>query len=509
LDFYEGDELFKKFDMGWVSNKGTAMNNNKLILSQNDKDDFVKINGQLYNVKKIIATTFKIKYYEYLTDSAFYLRTIDGSNTYNVDNLFVWSNNTSNQKRLIENQKYYFQSINNSENIEERYIDIDEDKIKCNYKEFKNIRVYENGLIKTASNKFTFGRIRQVDSYKDITIKGDFYRVHRLICFLFNPKDGLHELKEYSHLEVNHIDGNKTNNHYKNLEWVTPSQNMKHAIESGLCGYTIPVLQYELLSDGKKGNLIARYPCIKYAIKATTHSRDHIINVCNGDTKPYQYIWEYEKDGQSSISSRNKPFNQPKSKSTSPTFHFNKEDYITLPGFLNCKFYKEGVIQLPSGLFTIGYDNESDFKTLIIHRKNYKFHRLICYAFHPIQDKPNLSDYINLYVRHIDGNKQNNHADNLEWVSSSENVKHAINTGLCSYNIPVNQYEWVDGKRGNLIKKHISLKEAHDFSGQSITYIKKVAKGKGRPRDYDWEFELTQQVNSPKKVVFEFLDEDL
>jgi hypothetical protein len=35
-------------------------------------------------------------------------------------------------------------------------------------------------------------------------------------------------------LEVNHIDGNKLNCHYTNLEWVSSSQNLKHAWDSGL-----------------------------------------------------------------------------------------------------------------------------------------------------------------------------------------------------------------------------------------------------------------------------------
>jgi HNH endonuclease len=62
-----------------------------------------------------------------------------------------------------------------------------------------------------------------------------YYFVHRLVAMHY--VDGYEE-----GLQVNHIDGNKQNNHFTNLEWVTGAENMKHAVETGLKGFGKPYL---------------------------------------------------------------------------------------------------------------------------------------------------------------------------------------------------------------------------------------------------------------------------
>ena len=51
-------------------------------------------------------------------------------------------------------------------------------------------------------------------------------------------------------------------------------------------------------------------------------------------------------------------------------------------------------------------------------------HRLVACAFlgEPENEK--------MTVNHKDGNRQNNHIDNLEWLSLADNIRHAFNTGL-------------------------------------------------------------------------------
>lgn len=59
-------------------------------------------------------------------------------------------------------------------------------------------------------------------------------------------------------------------------------------------------------------------------------------------------------------------------------------------------------------------------------RERFFRHRLV--ATHFIQN----TDKLKKFVNHIDGNKSNNHVSNLEWVSQSENERHAFRTGLKS-----------------------------------------------------------------------------
>lgn len=55
--------------------------------------------------------------------------------------------------------------------------------------------------------------------------KAKTHKIHRLVTMAFCGKSGL---------EVNHIDGIKTNNKLNNLEYVTHKENMEHATANNL-----------------------------------------------------------------------------------------------------------------------------------------------------------------------------------------------------------------------------------------------------------------------------------
>ncbi|MFY7853698.1 MAG: HNH endonuclease [Brevundimonas sp.] len=52
--------------------------------------------------------------------------------------------------------------------------------------------------------------------------------VHRVVCAAFNGP------APFAEAQVNHRDGNRLNNHFSNLEWVSRSENLRHAYDNDL-----------------------------------------------------------------------------------------------------------------------------------------------------------------------------------------------------------------------------------------------------------------------------------
>jgi hypothetical protein len=114
--------------------------------------------------------------------------------------------------------------------------------MKQNKTEWKPIVGYEGfydvsneGQVRNARTKRVL-KNQKTKGYEHVSLcvnnlRKELY-IHRLVAIAF-----LQENKEKK--EVNHIDGIKTNNSISNLEWVTRSENMIHAIKSGLRDSTI------------------------------------------------------------------------------------------------------------------------------------------------------------------------------------------------------------------------------------------------------------------------------
>ena len=95
-------------------------------------------------------------------------------------------------------------------------------------------------------------------------------------------------------------------------------------------------------------------------------------------------------------------------------------------------------------------------------------HRLVAETF-----IPNVNDFPT--VNHIDGNKQNNHVSNLEWVSYSDNNIHALVHSLRKpkKGVPVIQYD----KDGNFVAMYKSSVEASNSTGYNVCSISHCLNG--------------------------------
>lgn len=140
------------------------------------------------------------------------------------------------------------------------------------------------------------------NGYSVVNLSGTIYSVHRLVAEAFIPNpDGK--------LQVNHIDGNKQNNHAFNLEWVTAKENMEHAVQNGLLNTDSEVKIKSAKENIKKaiernkvkvdqydidGNFICSFDSVIEASMATGANATHISLCAKGKHKTCGgFKWQY------------------------------------------------------------------------------------------------------------------------------------------------------------------------------------------------------------------------
>lgn len=106
-------------------------------------------------------------------------------------------------------------------------------------------------------------------------------------------------------------------------------------------------------------------------------------------------------------------------------------------------------------------------------------HRLVLMTFNPVDDMEKLQ------VDHIDGNKENNRLDNLEWVTNSENTRRAIEKGLWDNCFPSgnkSHHHKLSEEEVSHIKYYLLQKYSYDKIAEmfniSKSTIAQIAKGK-------------------------------
>ena len=120
-------------------------------------------------------------------------------------------------------------------------------------KDFPIYEVNQEGVIRNKRTKKV--KATRIDSwgYPQVSLSTGKHgenrskTVHRLVAKAFYETDS-------TDLQVNHIDGNKTNNNIDNLEFVTGSQNVKHAYDTGIrrpSGGRGPIRKIRIVETGQ------------------------------------------------------------------------------------------------------------------------------------------------------------------------------------------------------------------------------------------------------------------
>lgn len=118
--------------------------------------------------------------------------------------------------------------------------------------------------------------------------KGKHCNVHRLVAIEFIPN--LNNLAQ-----VNHINGDKSDNSVNNLEWITNEDNMKHGIENNLMNFGHRATKVNQFS--MDGEFIKSYPSMSQAHRDTGISNGGISMCAKGEyTHSGGFIWRYAND---------------------------------------------------------------------------------------------------------------------------------------------------------------------------------------------------------------------
>ena len=306
-------------------------------------------------------------------------------------------------------------------------------------------------------------KIKEVKTHKTgyvrVTIKNEQrktkFLVHRLVAisFIENP-----DKKRY----VNHINGKKADNRLENLEWSTASENVKHAIRTGLLKISVKKKgrMIEKLNDNK--NVIKTYNSIQEAAKKNNLTSDRIKLDCKKGTNKTGFYWRYAQNNNS----------------------LEGEEWKTIVDYPNYQISSMGRIKnnksdIMRPSITNGYYGLNLFKDGLSSR--HSIHVLVAKAFLPNTHPENLD-----MVNHKNGNKLDNNLSNLEWYNNSLNIIHAYETGLfVPHKCKVRQLSL----EGEFIKEWDSIIEASRALKINDPSISSVCKGKRKTSGgFKWEY---------------------
>ncbi|CAK0853954.1 unnamed protein product [Prorocentrum cordatum] len=263
----------------------------------------------------------------------------------------------------------------------------------------------------------SFGRLQYVtgsiglgclhpDGYRVTRVGGRFRLVHRLVAEAF-----LGDPPSLQHCQVNHKDGDRENNRVTNLEYVTPSQNIRHSY----CSNSSRQHGGRLLAKPVCGRFVGTemwnwYPSLVLAARQLNVHSSSISSCCRGLTKRSGgYEFKY-----ANVDVLNVAPGEQWRQAVHPD---------TGEGLLNWSVSSEGRVHSSRRIAGLGTRCASGYFKIQVNRQNINVHRIVARVFIGPPPDPEHRE-----VNHVDGDPGNNQAVNLQWASRQENIIHSYMT---------------------------------------------------------------------------------
>jgi len=377
---------------------------------------------------------------------------------------------------------------------DEQYVDFPHPRYSNTYK------VCNNGTI--INNKLnTAVKTHEFKNYTCVIINNERFRICDLVakCFM-----------EQSDLFLYHKDGDKKNNNISNLTFKNITDYLKDIYEDDW-KVIKDFKDYYISSKGKVWSLFSENllkPQISYGYyriniggkKNSKKMHVHrlvaeafleninnypIVNHKNGvktDCSVENLEWcSHSENSLHSINilGNNNLNSHSKEKCEEP------EDSIELDSIKSYCITRDGkVYSKKSSKFLIPHLRPDGYLCVELNKKRHKIHRLVALAFLPEPPKEKI------FVNHKNLNRSDNRVENLEWVTPSENTKHAIDNNPGRYINQQVKVACIDKDTDEIIKIYDSIAEAAKEKGiKSSGNISNICRGNGiSTGGYKWKY---------------------
>jgi hypothetical protein len=258
---------------------------------------------------------------------------------------------------------------------------------------YPNYEVSDLGGVRHLDGKVKQVSLRQTSGYVIVRLKSDLtgwrtVSVHRLVAKAFVPNPG-------NKKEVDHRDRNRANNRADNLQWVTGKENCANRTPPIIAPRSRKTRQYSLA-----GSFLMEWQSAAAAAEALGLQRRNVARCSQGVRQTTGgFKWVYAD-------------------LETPSKEGERWAVVeTKSGDLSVS--SKGWVKTKTGVITRGHLHNGYRVVCGVEL----VHRLIARAFCPKEDGKDI-------VNHLDGNKDNNDADNLEWCTPRENSQHAADFDL-------------------------------------------------------------------------------